>query len=544
MTQTSARPASEQISKTLARFGFQTTLTHTKTMTSAVTSDWKIHWNPTILSRDIWQNFFDGTGGQMESIKAKKLPGPNANRKATYEMMISSPVTFELKKLFFLGSDKDQQINVGGYGEGFKAAALLLLRDHQVIPINVSANQVAVVRFAEQADAETGFHPLEYDFYEADNRFPGSAMIMPGCGRELATELETGYRHFFYDSHPALGKLLDSNSATSLYQSNDKQGYFFYAGLMRGIIADLPLVLVLHHKVDSIQKSIGQDRDRKPFSTRLLRSGYKRFIERCEDPMLILKHTNDFWPKGHPILSELAAYYRYRPDGREAFSDVDKYCYFASHKNGLFSRDYVYLPHDEQREVGELEAAWLREGQVELPNYFKYFGAKTAVSIVQQMKADKEKALRESSCRPLTSQENSALKILIGAVKSICPTHEHEFFRCDKYMVCVSEAALGMFRQDNLRYKTVYLNHNLFECPFSIGLSTLLHELSHVHGDDGSRRFTDALTTLIETLILHRSRLDNFESKWIAISESIATERALNANLAASPLPPGCEDEC
>lgn len=485
--------------------------------------------------------FFDGTDGNMESIKAKKIVGPQVNSKPTHDLMISSPATFELKKLFFLGSDKDAR-KIGGYGEGFKAAALLLLRDHQVTPINISGNQVVVVRFSVQPDAETGFRPLEYDFYEADHNFPGSAMIMPGCGQELATELENGHRHFFYDSHPALGKHLNTNNGTSLYLSNDKHGYFFYAGLMRGIIADLPLVLVLHHKVDSIQKSMGQDRDRKPFSTRLMRSGYKRFIERCEKPLLILKHTSDFWSNGHPVLSELARFYS--PLGVDAFSEVDKYCYFAGHKTGLFTRDYVYLPYDEQQQVRELEAAWLKEGQVELPNYFRYFGCKSAVSIVKQMKAEKEKALRESSCRPLMTQENAALQVLTGAVRSICPTHEQEFFRCDKYMVCISDVTLGMFRQDKLKYKTVYLNHNLFDGPFPIAFATLLHELSHVFGDDGSRRFTDALTSLIEALISHRNRLENFEAKWTAISESIQRERSLNANLAASPFPPGWEDEC
>jgi hypothetical protein len=113
-------------------------LTHSKTLTSAVTTPWGVDWDDVLIARDIMQNFFDANRACLAGISVK-VDGE--------DVAITAPAPFNLERLFYLGSEKDAD-DVGQYGEGFKVAATCLLRDHSVAIIAASGNDLLRLRIA------------------------------------------------------------------------------------------------------------------------------------------------------------------------------------------------------------------------------------------------------------------------------------------------------------------------------------------------------------------------------------------------------------
>jgi hypothetical protein len=79
----------EVSSKYLAELGFHG-LSHTKTVTSSVTTAWGVHWDYELVARDLMQNFFDADRHQVSRIKVELDRG---------DVRVSSPTSFNLERL-------------------------------------------------------------------------------------------------------------------------------------------------------------------------------------------------------------------------------------------------------------------------------------------------------------------------------------------------------------------------------------------------------------------------------------------------------------
>src|SRR5262249_41420361 len=179
------------------------------------------------------------------------------------DVLVTAPVPFSLERLFYLGSEKGED-DVGQYGEGFKVAATCLLRDHAVAPIVASGRHVVLLRLAAQTVGNTALRPVEYDFYSSDSNTPGTKLILRGCSSKLARAMQAGLTHFFHDRNPLVGaKLWSSQDGRfTIYRSADTgdRGHVFYRKLRRGMIGDIPVVLVMDKSYESIEKLIRHDR--------------------------------------------------------------------------------------------------------------------------------------------------------------------------------------------------------------------------------------------------------------------------------------------
>ena len=65
----------------------------------------------------------------------------------------------------------------------------------------------------------------------------------------------------------------------------------------------------------------------------------------------------------------------------------------------------------------------------------------------------------------------------------------------------------------------------MLELEFAEAFATFLHEHAHALGYDGDRKFTDALTQAIATLIRVRGRLDGPEGLWEQARDAVLAER-------------------
>ena len=144
----------EASNKCLAELGF-CGLSHTKTVTSSVTTAWGVHWDHELVARDLMQNFFDADRHQVSKMEAELDRG---------DIRVSSPTAFNLERLYYLGSEKGAD-DVGKYGEGFEAAARCVLREHGTIIAAASDPQVLRIRIDDQPVKGTKLYPLVYDFF-------------------------------------------------------------------------------------------------------------------------------------------------------------------------------------------------------------------------------------------------------------------------------------------------------------------------------------------------------------------------------------------
>ena len=467
-----------------------------------------------MIARDLFQNYFDANKNQLDQIRTTV----DGNR-----VTIHGPAETNLRRLFYLGSEKGDE-DVGQYGEGFKAAATCLLRNHGIEPIVVSGKRATVIRVSPDKVEGTELRPVLYDFFELVSPVDGTFLILQGCSQKLITALEFGLRHFFYESNPLLGTLLwSTRNGFSCYESSKTDGYIFYKRLRRGVLRDLPIILVIEKEYSKLEKLVGQDRDRKVFGENVLKTFYKVFANGCSgyyrhSQAIIVEHAKAFWERGHPLLAELA-------DKNGWFHKWDPEILQRVFGDGYFARaesDKNNVTHWEQ--IKQIEKDWLAEGKKRLPAYFAQFGLRTAQSFIE----DAKKIDRDSKRRKPTENEKSCISFLGEVTKDIHPELMMVLERTGiKYSVAPSMLVLGEYKKERpWGSSEVFLEQSLFEDDFGIALSVFIHEHAHVVGRDGSRNFTDILTEFIGILVRAHKTIAGLEEHWKSLTDFIKEERA------------------
>jgi hypothetical protein len=503
-------------------------------MTSAVTTAWGVNWDEIYIARDLMQNFFDANRDRLEAVKVLQ-----ANLHGRQEVIISAPSPFNLERLFYLGSEKSDD-DIGQYGEGFKVAATCLLRDHNIMPVVISGNDVVCLRVADKSVADTQLYPVEYDFYHNQNSYAGTALLLHGCSMKLARALAQGLSHFFYPENPLLGEKLwmSHDGSFSMYASVEHSGHIFYRKLKRGEINDLPIVLVIDKQFEKIEKKISKDRDRNAFGEEMMKLFYNHFarygIKHSHDGQkILLESARHCWEKGHPLLSEIAdAQNRHgnwsRAEGQVVFGD--KY-FCRSNLNSHYSR-LVHNNLSDQLGIERIEKTWREQGKIALPAYFSHFGVISALDeLLESRKKALEDDIRKNRRAPSTG-EMEAIILLQQTCNELAPEMMAVFSRGDTaYTVARTETILGEMKSGRGYYsREVFLAESVFEADFADALAIFIHEHTHIFGHDGSRGFSDALTGLLAEVIRYRQLLDSYESSWEDARSKVMRERWLSPN--------------
>ena len=508
--------------KVLDKLGLGKNVKHVRTERSSVTTAWGVEWNEELIARDIMQNFFDANRSKLNEVQ---VTAKNS------VVTISAPESCNLERLFFLGSEKDED-DVGHYGEGFKVAATCLLRDHDVTPVALSGKEIVVLRIADESVGETKLRPLIYDFFEAANAVDGMQLILPGCTKTLVRELQNGLNHFFHPDNPLIGELLwqGYGGHFAIYASGDTKGHIFYRNLKRGEMDGIPLTLAINKKYQSIENKISKDRDRNAFGGDLMKLFYRTFAKSglkhdSKGIKAVVGAAKPCWAQGHSLLGAIAeTSWRRRAlltedDAKDLFGDE----YYAQ----SYSRDALT-----RMQYEEIEAQWDKEGRTRLPGYFACFGV---ISAERHCKDIEERAKQESmaeNSRLPTPAEMASISVLKRIIGEICPGIMGVFENSEvTFTVAKTEAILGELRKGrNLWSREVFLAEEVFTSDFADGLAIFLHEHAHVFGHDGSRSFTDALTRILAVVIRERGALTDFEAEWVEARERVRLEREKNGN--------------
>lgn len=488
----------------------------TETLTSSVTTAWGVDWDEEMIARDLMQNFFDANRDCLDRVIVR-------SERTSVEVI--APTEYDLKRLFFIGSEKDPAFgDVGQYGEGFKAAATCFLRQGHNAIVAASRSRVLCIRIGEQSVAGTDLYPLVYDFFAVDTLLPGNRLWLLGASKKLGMAMQTALSHFFHERNPLIGsQICCYGSDFQVYRSTTPHGHMFYRNLKRGEIPDLPLVLVLNKPYANIEKKIAQDRDRKAFGEELRDAFYKVWASKYFNGHTqrihpVLEASQHLWDagKGHPLLAAIAAS-NWRDDHREK----------------LFGDQFFARSNDsdtaEQLQLRSMETEWLRQGRIALPAYFSKLGALSARRHLNDLKAKAQAEAVGRYQRSPTPAEWDGLNLMDRVLMELAKPIRDQFHNRTQYSVADTEEILGQLKASrSYGTRSVFFSAQVFVSPFSRALAVYLHEHAHIFGHDGSRGFTDALTELLEVTVKFRKAFDAYEAQWDGVREQVRAERRLD----------------
>jgi len=244
------------ITDVLAQAGLQVQAKLRDVLTSSVTTAWGVAWDEHMIARDLLQNFFDANRQALDQVVVRTWDGG---------VQVSAPTTFELDRLFFLGSEKADD-GVGQYGEGFKVAAICLLRDHGVQPLVLSGGRGVLLSVSPQAVGDTALRPVVYQFFEVTPAVAGTVLLLPTRGPKLVKVLCQGMNDFLHQGNPALGDMIFEAEDLAPYHARDGNGHLFYRHLRRYTVPGYPLVWVVRSPIATVERRIGQDWNRNQCS--------------------------------------------------------------------------------------------------------------------------------------------------------------------------------------------------------------------------------------------------------------------------------------
>lgn len=358
---------------------------------SAVTTEWKVKWDEGQIARDLMQNFHDGNKG-VGGVKIDRL-----NQEA---VAIFGPNEFNVEKLFYLGSEKSKEDgDVGGFGEGFKAASVGLVRDFGVCPICISGRRGLRVR-AGRALKGMDLSPLRYDFFDVENETGGTYLLLTGAQDRLIKAVQGSKDYFFDAGMDAIdGKVLYESDKVAVYKCSRADGIGFYRGLQCTRFVDLPVLIQLKIHAAPVEKRVGSDRDRREFKEGALDAYLGALagaleLRGAKACIVLSKHL---WTNGHPLLAAIAK--RARPAWLEELR--------ASVGDGF---DKMYTVSEGMRYYQERDDSFkelIREyekiGFVRAPSYFAQLGAVSISDVYHQR--IREKALKEEEASALRKKE-------------------------------------------------------------------------------------------------------------------------------------------
>lgn len=511
--------------------------------TSNITSEWarNSEWDERMVSRDLFQNFFDGA--KVNQIDINDIKDIELDQTCGYYL---DGVTFDMRRLFYLGSEKSGLETVGQVGEGFKLAAVTLLRQFRVRVIAASGNLALEIRLAaKQIDDTLKMVPMEYDFYELENSINGNYLFIANPTQLIKDAMKNARYEFYYDGHPAMGRKLQISSWQDVlvYERSDvafgqyqdtKSGILFYHNQLRATLPNANIVMVVNKRWKSIDNKIGQDRDRTMFGEKLKSSLLKLAVKHCNvsprEAALrsVLDISRHALPKGNVFLNILSDHIGLDEFQLNRLSDVAKQNYLTSLntlRDEYLGKVYGTVNHQSKEifdAINELEA----KGYTPVPQYMQAYGAVSIRRYIARVQAEAANEVYNSGARQPTHREMTAINLCLGMASAIANKIKFNFH------IFKSTHLMGQFKDKhssrrnwNDKVYDIYLAEDVFVGQPGDLVSTVLHECSHNSGHDGSRGFTDALTEIIGNLIDANSQVSEAIDQLREVIGTIRQER-------------------
>ena len=489
-----------------------------------------VKWDMYDIANNYVQNFIDALGTERFGRDFSVTLEGNV-------ITLSAPTGFAAEWLYYLGAStkrEDKEKNAGGFGEGFKIAALCTLRD---LHLDVEMESRDWSLRVTQVAGTIAKKEVSLLAYEVTSRPEKEESVLRLSGeddevlRELFRRIERAKNDFFYEGNPLVGPALYVGKGVAIYESTvppkDKiysRGSLFARHQVRATFR-LPLMFV--H--DTYERS-GDDRDR-------------RYYEWWDIKDCIMQIVGDIPPKAaYQVLCAMQAYWNNTVEkgirGYRWYFLLRHLCYRCSLSReviDLFHKEYpllVALP-DTLYEAHEknLSFEWYRlnkkEGSRLVQSFFcTYLGFKNVCVLCE------EAGGLETERNP-SRQEKKKIQLLEAGARDLLG----DLIGLSSYPTCtvitsknsplLGETSLKLIKgkkeKNAYGLKAVHesvrvcLMESVLKGGYYQALAVYGHELLHRYGGDESASFRKALCLMNQLLYEGWGRLVPYEEKWRAV---------------------------
>jgi hypothetical protein len=203
----------------------------------SILEDYGIEWSRFKVARDALQNFYDGQGQTLDGVSIDVKESGSGKHK----VKIKASATYDVDKLLALGGTgkKGESAAAGGFGEGAKMMALIMLRDYQV-------NQVTFRSREWQADFKLEYpgkqhvpngrtRGLMVKLTPLNPPIEGNELEFETGDESLAETLKDGNQLFYNPKNPIFSNPTYENSTGGFKLLNEPEapGYIYEAGQLR-----------------------------------------------------------------------------------------------------------------------------------------------------------------------------------------------------------------------------------------------------------------------------------------------------------------------
>ncbi len=489
-----------------------------------VVMTYPVKWNPYKIINNYVQNFYDALGPHefQRSFHYEYSDGT---------LMMSSDRGFAKEWLYYMGASTKRGNGTkyaGGFGEGFKIAALTSIRDFG-LSVDMESRDwtLRAVRVPGEIDGQA----VEFLAYETGSRpFQENALLRLGnVPEDFLTDVEYVISHFYYEGNPLFGKCLAQAEDYAIYEAvqnpRNRQafGHVFASYQKRNTIY-VPLVICNHrYKPDE------DDRDRDDLSSYQTQQCIIEVFRKldAQTSLNILRYFRSVWKgwekRGYhrmdwiPVMHVLIWNIRSTPLVVKQFQE--------EYLSQLIIRDQERHEQDVNRR--RMALWWFQQNPIrtqyhQVHDVFLPLGVKTICQLCEEM--DGYTAERDPD-----STESEQIRILRTAAQDILGDLivVHPWPGC---RILLNEKApvagytkIIRHRGKKNRYGLqvtakadyVYLQSWLLEHgTFGNAFATYAHELLHAYGGDTSIHFHKALYYMNQLIIRKMDRFACYKECW------------------------------
>ena len=454
-----------------------------------------VKWSLEKTARDVLQNFYDYKKS-LENVRfeVKKSGGD-------YVVRITNGAEYDRRMLLHLGATDKTGEDAGGFGEGAKILALVLLRDYGFKSVKYASNDWQIEFQLSELPKDEYPKPIRGLFAhitEAKSRLKGNYIELVTPDHAAAQAFSKARELFYHPDNldfkdptldmPGIGgfKLISSDKES-------KNGNLYAAG-QRTHFQEETWQTVEHVNIWLSRSDIlPKDRDRGRVTRTELNKAVDYLVENIPQEMLekvlfSLKpiwERADFFDVGYKMMRKTA----------ERLIESGAKC--------TFSDEYLAndLPLDYSIQKSLSEA-----GYKLVPKFFAELGMKTA--------SQRYKELQSHYRVEITETEAQRLEVLKGAA-ALLGKGQKEIWVYD----AKDEKNIIQGQYDG---DFVWLSRQTLGKPFNEALATYVHELDHKHGTDQSATFsyalTDSIAVIVSTIMNKQQDFANLNQRWAGLS--------------------------
>lgn len=490
-----------------------------------------VNWSVFMVMRDYIQNFYDAVGWERFGTSFAY----DYNRE-TKKLEMCANRDFSMDWLTYIGaSSKRAELSgrqIGRFGEGFKIASLVALRDFGWDIVMRSRNWKIHVTEAEDMIDGVQVKVLAYETEETEF-FPGAVLMLGNVNGDQAAVFDEALGDFYYKENPNFGEIIAEREDYAIYYPQ-KGGKFekdgaLYAGRLRRAPLSAPLIICSHtYRPDR------DGRERDEFRNRQVRECVSEVIAKISPDTAgkILRTIENSWSRAGGKSKFFFQWGDMVPDliWRMFQSKREVECF----KQEYGERVIADFPTERYGNRRKLALVWLHKNE-------KFRNRRLVFHTFQWLGIDELEQLCEENggyerVRTANEREQKYLAIL----KSIALDIFRDYICYDELPECrvitssaINEGSACVHKisggkknflglKADYEIRTVQLKVELFaKGQFAEAVAVYMHELLHQFGGDGSKNFRRAIGAMALQMLKEAERLAEYQKKWEAVEKGV-----------------------